>query len=204
MSLANPPNKVSTMFNNDYFDNSNTSVTCNVIVQAPTIVIGGVETISPTSSNTLGLATASITGNSPNYSLNLGIPGGVKGDTGAPGATPTFNPTGDASSLDAGSSPTVAVNPDGPNNYKLSLGIPKSEIDTTKDYTFSGNNTFTKTNTFSGTTTFSGSNNTFTNNLTVSNPTGDGVYLYANRITCYNGSSNIDMRVTPAQNGTYI
>jgi len=118
MSAYNPPTKVSTLFNSNNFESSNSNTSVNVVVQAPTISVKDVTTVEPTNnSTTLGQATASITGNSPNYSLNLGIPAGIQGIQGLPGITPTFTPTGVGSTLDVGSKPTVTVISPSANNY---------------------------------------------------------------------------------------
>ena len=171
MSAYNPPSAVSTLFNSNNFQSSG-STTCNVIVQAPTITAGNIQSLPP-SGTQLAQATCSITGNSPNYVLNLGIPQGVQGQV---GPAITFG-SATASSLPSNSQPTATVSPTPsvPNSYNLAFGIPQSQFDPTAVYNFSGNDTFGGNNTFSGantfgpaTTTFSGTT-TFSNNMTISN-----------------------------------
>lgn len=98
----------------------------------PTITIGTV-----TSGDT---ASATITGDSPNYTLNLVLPKGAKGDngangvkgekgdkgaTGAAGVTPTLS-VGTVTTGEAGSSANVTIGGDAP-NYVLNFAIPKGD-----------------------------------------------------------------------------
>lgn len=75
------------------------------------LAIGTVTTLTPGSS-----ATAGITGTSPSFTLNLGIPAGV------PGGTPTLA-IGSVSTLPAGSAATAGIIGTAP-NFTLNLGIP--------------------------------------------------------------------------------
>ena len=86
----------------------------------PTITIGTV-----TSGDT---ASATITGDSPNYTLNLVLPKGAKGDAGTngtDGVTPTFT-VGTVSTGAAGSTAIVTITGTAP-NYVLNFTIPKGD-----------------------------------------------------------------------------
>ena len=86
----------------------------------PTITIGTV-----TSGDT---ASATITGDSPNYTLNLVLPKGAKGDAGTNGTngvTPTFT-VGTVSTGAAGSTAIVTITGTAP-NYVLNFTIPKGD-----------------------------------------------------------------------------
>lgn len=86
----------------------------------PTITIGTV-----TSGDT---ASATITGDSPNYTLNLVLPKGAKGDAGTngtDGVTPTFT-VGNVSTGAAGSTAIVTITGTAP-NYVLNFTIPKGD-----------------------------------------------------------------------------
>lgn len=95
----------------------------------PTITIGTV-----TNGDT---ASATITGDSPNYTLNLVLPKGATGEIGAKGAdgakgekgvdgvTPTLS-VGTVTTGEAGSSANVTISGDAP-NYVLNFAIPKGD-----------------------------------------------------------------------------
>jgi len=102
------------------------------------ISIGTVTTVTPG-----GSATASVTGTSPNQTLNLGIPSGLKGDQGTPGTNGTNGTdgaegpkgdTGPANVLEIGTVSTVAPGGDATASITgtspsqtLNLGIPKGD-----------------------------------------------------------------------------
>ena len=87
-------------------------------IQGPanTLTIGTVTTLSTGSD-----ATASITGTAPNQVLNLGLPRGLKGDTGA-----TPNISVNATELPSGSEPTVTKSGTDDNPI-ITFGIPTAE-----------------------------------------------------------------------------
>ena len=85
---------------------------------APHMSIGTVETLEPDTP-----AYATITGTAMDPVLNLGIPQGEQGETGATGATPQLT-IGTVSTLPAGSSATVTITGTDENPV-LNLGIPQ-------------------------------------------------------------------------------
>ena len=107
----------------------------------PTLSAGNVETLDPDQP-----ATASVTGEGPEYQINLGIPQGKTGETGAtgpqgpqgiqgpigatgpqgnPGATPTIT-VGTVTTLGPGQDATAEITGETP-NLVLSLGIPQGQ-----------------------------------------------------------------------------
>lgn len=95
----------------------------------PTLSSGNVETLEPGQP-----ATASVTGNGPEYQINLGIPRGQTGAQGAPGqdgqdgqngVTPTIA-VGTVTTLDPGQDATAEITGETP-NLVLSLGIPQGQ-----------------------------------------------------------------------------
>lgn len=97
---------------------------------AISLAVGNVESL-PAEEN----ATASITGTSPNFTLNLGIPRGADGEQGedgqpgqpgADGASPTIE-IGTVETLLAGSDATAEIDASNYPNLVLNLGIPKGD-----------------------------------------------------------------------------
>lgn len=95
----------------------------------PTLSAGNVETLEPGQP-----ATASVTGEGPEYQINLGIPRGQTGAQGAPGqdgqdgqngVTPTIA-VGTVTTLDPGQDATAEITGETP-NLVLSLGIPQGQ-----------------------------------------------------------------------------
>ena len=90
----------------------------------PTLSAGNVETLEPGQP-----ATASVTGEGPEYQINLGIPRGQTGAQGAPGQdgqdgqTPTIT-VGTVTTLDPGQDATAEITGETP-NLTLNLGIPE-------------------------------------------------------------------------------
>lgn len=95
----------------------------------PTLAAGNVETLEPGQP-----ATASVTGDGPEYQINLGIPRGQTGAQGAPGQdgqdgqdgqSPTIA-VGTVTTLDPGQDATAEITGETP-NLVLSLGIPQGQ-----------------------------------------------------------------------------
>ena len=95
----------------------------------PTLAAGNVETLEPGQP-----ATASVTGEGPEYQINLGIPRGQTGAQGAPGQdgqdgqdgqTPTIA-VGTVTTLDPGQDATAEITGETP-NLTLNLGIPEGQ-----------------------------------------------------------------------------
>lgn len=95
----------------------------------PTLSAGNVETLEPGQP-----ATASVTGDGPEYQINLGIPRGKTGAQGAPGQdgqdgqdgqSPTIA-VGTVTTLDPGQDATAEITGETP-NLVLSLGIPQGQ-----------------------------------------------------------------------------
>ena len=92
----------------------------------PTLSAGNVETLEPGQP-----ATASVTGEGPEYQINLGIPRGQTGAQGTPGQngedgqTPTIA-VGTVTTLDPGQDATAEITGETP-NLVLSLGIPQGQ-----------------------------------------------------------------------------
>ena len=95
----------------------------------PTLSAGNVETLEPGQP-----ATASVTGDGPEYQINLGIPRGQTGAQGAPGQdgqdgqdgqSPTIA-VGTVTTLDPGQDATAEITGETP-NLVLSLGIPQGQ-----------------------------------------------------------------------------
>lgn len=98
---------------------------------APNVSIGTVSTLTSGSN-----ATASITGTTPNLSLNLGIPRGTNG------VSPAIS-IGSVSTLSSGSNATASISGTAP-NFTLNFGIPRGEdgedgVDGTVSNSISGN-----------------------------------------------------------------
>lgn len=81
---------------------------------APNITIGSV-----TQGTT---ASATLTGTSPNYTLNLVLPQGPQGNSGTPGGVTNFT-VGTVTALATGATPTVVISGTAP-NYIISFGLP--------------------------------------------------------------------------------
>lgn len=95
----------------------------------PTLSAGNVETLEPGQP-----ATASVTGDGPEYQINLGIPRGQTGAQGTPGQdgqdgqdgqTPTIA-VGTVTTLDPGQDATAEITGETP-NLTLNLGIPEGQ-----------------------------------------------------------------------------
>ena len=90
----------------------------------PTLKVGTVTTLAAGSS-----ATVTMSENNNVYTLNFGIPKGVKGDTGASGGggeTTVINPTITIGTVTSGDTASATITGDSP-NYTLNLVLPKGD-----------------------------------------------------------------------------